>query len=123
MVRQQQVFNRPDPMRIRLVLGEAAFLTVAGPPDLMAAQHQHLRDQAGRDQVDIRVLPFTAGLYPGIRGPFSVLQFPDPDDPPVAYVETYEGSRYPERPPQVARYRRRFERIWALAVPLEEYSR
>jgi hypothetical protein len=51
-----------------------------------------------------------------------VLQFDDPADPAVAYVETYEGARYPEAPAQVARYRQRFQRIWALAVPLEEHT-
>lgn len=121
MARQQQVFGRPDPLRIRLVLGEAALLTAAGPDDVMAAQREHLRELNRREQVDVRVLPFAAGLHPAMRGAFSMWQFADPDDPPVAYVETYEGSRYPESPAQVARYRQRFERLWALAVPLEEY--
>lgn len=121
LARQRQVFDRPDPLRLRLVLGEAALLTAAGPDSVMATQREHLRNLAAREHVDVRVLPFAAGLHPGARGAFSLWRFADPADPPVAYVETYEGSRYPESPAQVARYRQRFQRIWALAVPLEEY--
>jgi transcriptional regulator with XRE-family HTH domain len=121
MARQQQIFERPDPLRIHLVLGEAALLTAAGADDVMAAQRVHLGRVAGREHVDVRILPFSAGLHPGIRGAFSVLEFSDPADPPVAYVETHEGARYPENPAQVARYRQRFGHLWALAVPLEEY--
>jgi len=121
MARQQQVFHRADPLRIRLVLGEAALLTTAGADDVMAAQRRHLHEMARREHVEARLLPFAAGLHPGVVGPFAVLRFSDPADPPVAYVETYEGARYPENPAQVARYRQRFEQLWALAVPLEEH--
>lgn len=56
-------------------------------------------------------------------GECRVLTFPDADDPPVAYVETYEAARYPEAPAQVARFRRRFDQLWALGVPIEEHLR
>lgn len=123
LARQRQVFERRDPLRIRLVLGEAALLTAAGPDDVLATQRDHLRQLARREHVDVRVLPFAAGLHPGARGAFALMRFAEPADPPVAYVETYEGARYPENPAQVARYQERFEGIWALAVPLEEHLR
>jgi transcriptional regulator with XRE-family HTH domain len=120
--RQRHVFGRSIPMRIRLVLGEAALLTAAGMADVMTAQRAHLRELAAGEHIDVRVLRFAAGLHPSMRGAFSVLTFPDRDDPPVAYVETYDAARYPESRSQVARYRRRFERVWELSVPIEEYA-
>jgi len=123
VMRQRHAFDRPDPLRVRLVLGEASLLTRVGSADVMAAQRNHLRDLARRAHLGLRVLPLTAGLHPGLRGSFSLLAFPDPDDPPVAYVETYEAARYPESPAQVGRFRRRFEQVWALSVPVEEHLR
>jgi transcriptional regulator with XRE-family HTH domain len=120
--RQQRIAERVEPLRIRLVLGEAALLADVGERDIQADQHRRLRQHARAAHIDVRVLSLTALLHPGAYGAFSVLRFSDPDDPPVAYVETYEATRYPESRAQVTRYRRRFERIWALAVPIEEYT-
>jgi transcriptional regulator with XRE-family HTH domain len=121
LARQRRVFERDRPLRLRVALGETALLTRVGPEQVMAAQREHLRWCAEQPHVDLRVLPFTAGAHPGHLGAFSVLEFPDPDDPPVAYVEMYDAARYPEAPTQVKRYRQRFERIWALGVPMEEW--
>jgi transcriptional regulator with XRE-family HTH domain len=121
LARQRHAFERADPLRIRLILGETALLTMVGSSEIMAAHIQHLRSLGRREHIDVRILPFAVGLHPGRHGAFSVLSFAQRDDPPVAYVETYEAARYPESPPQVARYRQRFEQIWALAVPIEEH--
>jgi hypothetical protein len=121
MARQRKVFERQTPLRLRIVLGEAALLMHVGSGKIMTAQLDHLRECAGQPDVGLRILPFSAGVHPGDRGTFSVLEFPDLDDPPVAYVETYDAARYPEAPTQVKRYRKRFERVWALSVPIEEW--
>ena len=121
LARQRQVLDRPDPLLIRLVLGEVALHTWAGPSDVLEAQRAYLGELARRDHLSVRILTPRAGLHPAARGAFSVFDFPEDDDPPVAYVESYEAARYPESPAQVARYRRRFELIWALATPIEEY--
>ena len=123
MLRQQNLFERADPIRLRIVLGEGALLTQVGSEELMAEQRTHLAAVSGRGHADVRVLQFAVGLHSGLRGSFSVLSFPEPDDPPVVYVETYEAARYPEAPAQVTRYRRPFEQLWALATPIEEYVR
>jgi transcriptional regulator with XRE-family HTH domain len=122
MARQRKVFARPEPLRIHLVLGEAALATHVGPADLMTAQLAAVRERAHGPHVDVRVLPFSAGPHPGMRGAFSVLDFHGPEDPAVAYVETYDAALYPKGLDQVARFRRRFEQIWSLAVPLDDHE-
>jgi hypothetical protein len=49
------------------------------------------------------------------------MDFDDPDDPSLVYVETLVGSRYMERSEHVTEFRRAFRRIQAQAVSLEEY--
>ena len=121
MVRQQRTFDRAAPLRMRLILGETALLTAVGSEQIMSDQLRQLRTLSRRDHISLRVLPFAAGVHPGLRGAFSIMTFAEPDDPPVAYVETYDAAHYPEAPTQVARYRHRFERIWALSVSIEEW--
>jgi hypothetical protein len=48
----------------------------------MAEQIDHLRYA----DAEVRVLPFAAGAYLR-RGPFSLLDFIDPEVPPVTYAE------------------------------------
>src|SRR6266851_3277948 len=49
-----------------------------------------------RPEVTVQVLPFTAGGHAGMDGDFVLLTFPDPQDPPVAYVEGLMGDVYVE---------------------------
>ncbi|MBI1758221.1 MAG: helix-turn-helix domain-containing protein [Actinobacteria bacterium] len=121
MARQRSVFGRPDPLRMRVVIAEPAMRLPVGTPDLMAAQLSALRDRAGLTHVDLRVLPLATGPHPGFLGPFSVLDFDDPDDPSVAYVQTYDAARYPESAAHVAHCRQRFDTIYEKSIPLEEW--
>jgi len=53
--------------------------------------------------------------------PFMIMDFEDPDDPPLVYSESLLGSHYVERPEQVTKFRQVFERLRAQAVPLEDF--
>lgn len=120
--RQDAVLAQPDPPEIEIVLGEPALVATVGTPEVMAHQMERLREQAALATVEVRVLPLAAGPHPGFHGGFTVLDFDDPRDPPIAYIETYEAARYLETSEDVARYRRRFTTIHALSVPLEEFA-
>lgn len=122
MARQRSVFGRPNPLQVHVVLDEPALTRPVGPPELMATQLAVLRERAALPHVNVRVLPLSAGAHPGLMGSFSVLDFDNPDDPPVAYVETYDAARYPENPQRVATFRIRFELLTALSIPLEEWT-
>lgn len=121
-LRQRQTLDRQPPLRIELVLAEAALRVGCDDPRLMPAQVARLRELAARPEIDVRIVPLRAGLNPGAYGRFTILDFPDPMDPPVVYLETYDAARYPERAEQVARFRRRFQSLHAAAVPLEEFT-
>ena len=42
-----------------------------------------------------------AGAHPGLLGAFTILEFDDPEDPTVAYIESYAGARYDDQAAQV----------------------
>jgi hypothetical protein len=121
--RQEAFLDRQRSGRVDAVITEGALNLQVGSAPVMEAQREHLRVLAGRDGVSIRVLPFTNGLHPRLAGPFTILDFDDPDDPSVACVENVIETRYFDRPDQVDRFRAEFEQVRAQAVPVEDYLR
>jgi hypothetical protein len=87
----------------------------------MEAQIARLRAVDSRDGVSVRVLPSTNGLHPAVGGTFTIMDFADPEDPPLVYLESLVGSRYVEAAEHIDRFKRVFDRIRAQALPLEEY--
>lgn len=120
--RQEVLFGREPAVRLRVILGPGALARQVGGAQVMAAQHARLRQLAADERVTLRVLPWEAGAHPAIAGGFTLMEFADPDDPTVAYVESAAGSSYFEAPEQVSRYRRIIGRIWQQSVAFEEYS-
>ena len=55
-------------------------------------------------------------LTPGTTGPFVILDFPEPTDPAVVYVETLAGDIYLEERSDVNRYTLAFDRLLAAAL-------
>jgi hypothetical protein len=123
MARQRAFFNRPTPGRLDAVLTAGALGLVVGSTVVMDAQLAHLHASCARAEVSVRVLPATNGVHAGMRGDFMIMDFPDVDDPPLVYLESLVGSRYVERPDQLAVFRRAFAQVRTQAVPLEEYAR
>jgi transcriptional regulator with XRE-family HTH domain len=120
--RQKTVFSRTPPGRILAVLGEGALARTVGSADVTAEQTQRLRDLDQREHVEIRVLPFDTGAHAAMLGGLTVMDFDDPDDPPVVYVETYSGARFVEQPEHLARHRAVFDSVRQQSVPIKEYA-
>ena len=114
-------FERGVPLQLCAVLDAAVLSRVVGGPEVMTAQIRKLLQQNRLPQVEIRVLPWSAGAHGAMRGGFTLLEFTDPDDPAVACVETLVGTRYAELPAEVARYRRVFAAVWQQSVSLGQY--
>lgn len=96
IARQQALFSQPAPPQVHVVLDEAALRRQVGGPDLAGHQLSALGEAAARPNVTLQVLPLTAGANAGMDGKFTILAFPDPEDPPVAYVEGLMGDVYLE---------------------------
>lgn len=87
----------------------------------MAGQRDRLRQAVGYESLDLRILTDAAGSHSGLLGNFAVLDFDDPDDPSVAYTESYVGARYHDKEVHVALLREVYQEIHAKATPVEEY--
>jgi hypothetical protein len=119
--RQQAFFERDEPGYLDAIVTAGALALVVRSTHVMEAQIAHLLAIAKRGMASVRVLTATNGIHTAMRGPFTIMDFDDPDDPDLVYVENLIGSRYIERRDHVGEYRRAFEQMQAQAVPLEEY--
>jgi hypothetical protein len=121
LTRQRTLREREPRPAVHLVLGEAALRLQVGGPEVMAGQRARLRQASGDEGLDLRILTDAAGPHRGLFGGFAVLDFDDPEDPSVAYVESCVGFRYHDRDVHLERFRGVFQEIYGKATPVEEY--
>jgi Domain of unknown function (DUF5753) len=66
--------------------------------------------------VTVQVIPFDAGAHPSMTGSFITLEFPDPADPGLVYIESMAGDLFLEDEAELRRYRLMFEHLRAAAL-------
>jgi hypothetical protein len=94
-LRRQHILHSDQPLRLWVVIDEAALRRLAGPPSVMRDQIRHLIRLCDLPHVTIRVLPFRLGAHPAnAGGPISVLRLPDRELPDIAFVEHFGGAEY-----------------------------
>jgi transcriptional regulator with XRE-family HTH domain len=121
MTRIKKMFERPDAPGLTVLLDEAAIRRPIGGPAVMRAQLHHLATLATRANVTLGVIPFAAGVHPGLYGSFVIFDFADPADDGVLFVEQAQTQMVlRDRPDQVAQYERVFARLAATALPEQE---
>ena len=101
---RQKRLTAPDAPSLWVILAEAVLHRQVGGPAVMRAQLAHVAEMAGRGNVTVQVLPFTAGAHPAMLGSFTLMQFPDPADKDVVYLEAETGALYLEKQEDVRRY-------------------
>jgi transcriptional regulator with XRE-family HTH domain len=115
-VRRQRLLHGSPPIELWAVLDEAALHRQVGGPQVMSDQLYHLVKVSELPNVTIQVLPFSRGAHPGVIGPFSLIEFPEPTDDDVVYVDSPAGNIYLEKPDDVRRYTLVFDHLRAVAL-------
>ena len=101
---RQKRLTAADAPRLWVVLNEAGLHRQVGGPAIMRDQLARIADVAGLGNVTVQVLPYTAGAHPAMLGSFTLMQFPDPADRDVVYLEAETGALYLEKHEDVRRY-------------------
>nr|WP_225953415.1 helix-turn-helix transcriptional regulator [Kibdelosporangium phytohabitans] len=117
-IRQARLTDEERPLKIHAVLDEAALHREVGGAVVMREQLLHLIAVAARPAVTLRILPFDRGAHRSLMGSFTVLEFPDPSDPPMLYVEFPMGSLHIEDVEKVGEAKLRFEQLRRTALNL-----
>jgi transcriptional regulator with XRE-family HTH domain len=115
-MRRQAILDQPGPPQVQVVLSESVLWVQVGGPAVMRAQLLRLADLAGRPDLTLQILPLRAAAHVQSVSPFTMLEFADPADPTVVYLEHLTGSLILEDVAQVRSYRALFDHLRAEAL-------
>ncbi|MFL1379672.1 MULTISPECIES: helix-turn-helix domain-containing protein [unclassified Nocardiopsis] len=93
-----------EPPELWAIFDETALNRLEHYPDVRKAQIEHLLDMAEQPSVTLQMARADRPNA-GSGGPFVILEFPEPVDPTVVYLETDTDGLYLEEAEEVARYR------------------
>ena len=137
--RRQDVLDRrlanrhggAEPLRLSAVLDEAVLRRSAGAAgtpggsdaehldrdgQIRRAQLLHLLDAGRRPSIDVRMLPFAAGIPPVSAGSFSILESVATGAPDLVYLENKTRIAFVDAEPEVDRYTRDHQLLTELAL-------
>ncbi|MEU9099625.1 helix-turn-helix transcriptional regulator [Streptomyces sp. NPDC048361] len=118
--RQERVKAAENPLRLWVVIDEAALRRRVGGKQLMIDQLESLIEQSQLPHVTVQVLPFSMGAHPGINGQYAILEFPDASDSSVVYIEGITSDLYLEKANDVQKYSVMYEHLRAQALNVDQ---
>jgi transcriptional regulator with XRE-family HTH domain len=121
--RQERVTADTNPLRLWVVLDEAALHRVVGSRQIMREQLEHVAEMSLLPHITVQVLPFDVGAHPGINGQYSILEFSDAADSSVVYIEGVTSDLYLEKAQDVQKYTVMYEHLRAQALNVEQSRR
>ncbi|HUC58270.1 MAG TPA: helix-turn-helix transcriptional regulator [Streptosporangiaceae bacterium] len=120
-IRRQEVLNRTNSPLMHFVLNEAAIRAEVGGKQIMHRQLLHLIDLADRPDLTLEIIPFTAGLHPGMQAPFIILELADGADDDVLFLEQPRGDLiFADDLDETSTYRETFEQLRKLSLGPEQ---
>jgi len=120
-IERQRRLDDDPPIDLWAILDEAVIRRVVGGPDVMRAQLQRLKDLNKRPNVSIRIARFNIGAYVGMKGGFTVFEFPYEDDDYAVLIEyTHRDILVQNNPEEAAGFVETFYELESLASPATE---
>ncbi|MBR7675765.1 helix-turn-helix domain-containing protein [Streptomyces daliensis] len=113
MQRQEVLHREEQALHLWVVLDEAALRRTVGDGEVMREQLSHLHGMAQRPNIDVQVLPFSAGAHAAGSGHFVILGRDDERDPlnsmAVVYIEMRNRGLYLDLADDVSGYKLTFD--------------
>ena len=88
MKRQELLLNQSELPLLFFILDEAVIHRLVGDENLRQGQLEKLISLADRPEVTIEVVPFSAGVHPGVAENFNILEFGGSADNDILYFES-----------------------------------
>lgn len=120
--RQTLLTRRTAAPTVKVALNEAVVRRPVGGRRVMSGQLSRLAEINDLPNVDVRIVPFSAGFHGGVlSGPFVMMEFPSNGDgrnnePTTVYKESFTGALYLDKPAEIERYDSAFRGIWTTAL-------
>lgn len=119
-LRRQEVLDRAD-AKFFFILDEAVVRRQVGGRDAWRAQLERLKKENLRPNVSIRIARFDIGSYIGMRGAFTLFEFPyDDEDYAIMLEYSHRDVLVPNDPEQAADFLETFYKLESVAAPESE---
>lgn len=105
------------PLRVHVVLSEAALRRTVGGAQVMADQLLWLVQLCGMESVKLQVVPNAHGAFPGLGWPFTCLSFLERQFEDVVAVELPHGTIWLEQEEERVPYEQTFLKLQEMALP------
>jgi transcriptional regulator with XRE-family HTH domain len=119
---RQRILERPNPPEMFFIVDEAAIRRQVGGVQVMAAQLRHLKELSERPNINIQVVPFSAGGYRGMRGSFSIFEFAGEDEDFVVFFEQTFRNVLIKTPEETSSYVETFFDLEQIARPAADFG-
>lgn len=114
---RQRLLEQSTPPTLICVVDESAIRRLLGERNVARTQVARLIDLANRPNITIEMVPFSAGLHQGMLEPFIILEFPDPEDSDVLFLESSKDMIIShDEAGEIAGYREVFERLRQISL-------
>ncbi|MEU9383372.1 helix-turn-helix transcriptional regulator [Streptomyces sp. NPDC048279] len=120
MRRQERITAELNPLRLWVVLDEAALRRLVGNRLVMREQLEYLIEMSQQPHITVQVLPFEVGAHPGLNGQYAILEFADAADSSVVYLEGVTSDLYLEKAHDVQKYAVMYEHLRAQSLNVEQ---
>ncbi|MGY0024286.1 helix-turn-helix domain-containing protein [Streptomyces sp. YJ-C3] len=114
-IARQEMLTQEGAPDAWFVINEGALRHVVGDQAIMRTQLEHLLDMGALQSTTLQVLPFDSGTRP-VTGAFTILGFPDQEDPDIVYRDGITDAVYLEGEHHVREYTRAFDGLRAAAL-------
>lgn len=116
--RERQERFKAGTTKLLAVIDEAVLRRLVGGRDVMRQQLEYLANAADQPNITLLVLP-SSSMVPVADGQFTIIDFADPDDSDMVYMEGRFNSTYlssVENPVELRAYKDTFKRLRSKAL-------
>lgn len=126
-IARQGILGRDPELHLWAILDEAVLRRTVGNAEVMARQLKHLQEATESPNIDIQVLPFSAGAHAAGAGHFVILGRDDDREPlnsmAVVYIEMRRRGLYLDDAGDVGAYKLTFDYLRSQAADTATSSR
>jgi transcriptional regulator with XRE-family HTH domain len=116
-IARQELLGQENAPRLAFVIDEAAIRRLTGQRELRQSQTARLIEMARRPNVTIEIVPFSAGLHRGMVESFIILEFPDPEDSDILFLESSRDLIFSQdEAGEIGGYREVFEHLRSISL-------
>jgi transcriptional regulator with XRE-family HTH domain len=119
-MKRQAILSRRNPTILDAVCLESALRAVVGGPEVMREQLQHLLTSVHRQNVTLRMVPYSAGAASISGFPITIFDFPGTENHSVVSQEKNTGDLLHDDPAEVRKARRKFANFVECALSPQE---